>query len=99
MNADWHPEDVKAAIRKTGTTLAALCQAHGLNRASINCMWHRPWPRVQAIVAKHLGLLPQDIWPSRYDPDGEPLRGLHRGRSAKPSRPAPTPHRQKSEAA
>lgn len=96
---DWHPEDLKAAIRKTGTTLTALALAHGLAGSAVRFTLIRPWPRVQAIIARHLGLRPQEIWPSRYDALGRPLRGLHASNSPHRSAGPATPHRQKSEAA
>lgn len=96
---DWHPERVKAAIRMTGTTLTALALDNGLSESAVRRALTQPWPRVQAIIAKHLGLAPQTIWPSRYDPRGKPLPGLHAISARKRSAQAQTPHRQKSEAA
>lgn len=96
---DWHPEDVKAAVRKTGVSLTALAVQHGLSGSAVRLTLRRPWPRVEAIIAKHLGKRPQAIWPSRYDTRGRPLSGLHAADRPHRSRPAPTPHRQKSEAA
>ena len=99
MADDWHPEDIKAAIRKTGVTLAALSRQHGLcpnaARRTLAC----PWPRVQAIIAQHLKTKPQLIWPSRYDRRGRPLAGLRASNTAGVKRPAQPPHRQKLEAA
>lgn len=95
---DWHPEDIKAAVRKTGTTLSALARAGGLSdEAGRRCL-QIPWPRVEALIAQRIGRKPQDIWPSRYEPDGQPKKGLHAGKALR-SATAPTPHRQKSEAA
>lgn len=99
MAEDWHPEDVKAAVRKTGTSLAALSRKHGLSKTAARRALRCPWPRVQAIIAKHLGLKPQAIWPSRYDARGRPLPGLRATDSQHRSGPASTPHRQKHEAA
>jgi Ner family transcriptional regulator len=97
--ADWHPEDVKAAIRKTGTTLAALSRAAGLSAGAGKRCLIVAWPRVEAVIACHLGTVPQSIWPTRYDAFGRPLRGLRAIDSGKPSRPGQSPHRQKLEAA
>jgi Ner family transcriptional regulator len=96
---DWHPEDVKAAVRKSGTSLTALAVAAGLSESAVRRALITPWPRVQALIAKHLGREPQDIWPSRYDARGRPLPGLRSNggpnRSAEPS----LPHRQNRAAA
>ena len=70
---DWHPEDIKAAIRKSGITLNGLSLESGLTASAVRFTLIRPWPRVQAIIAARLGKLPQDIWPSRYDGAGNPL--------------------------
>jgi Ner family transcriptional regulator len=96
---DWHSEDIKAAIRKTGVTLTALSVAAGFSPSAVRTCLLIPIPRVQAAIARHLGKRPQDIWPSRYDAAGRPLKGLHAGVRSNRSAPAPTPHRQKSEAA
>ncbi|MGC5198600.1 helix-turn-helix domain-containing protein [Aphanothece microscopica] len=97
--ADWHAEDVKAAVRKTGVSLTALARQHGLSESAVRMTLRRSWPRVEAIIARHLGKKPQAIWPSRYDARGRPLPGLHAADRQHRSRPAPTPHRQKAEVA
>lgn len=96
---DWHPEDVKAAVRKTGTSLTALALANGLSESAVRRTLICPWPKVQALIARHLRLKPQDIWPSRYDARGRPLPGLRSIDAKHRSAGRPTPHRQKLEAA
>ncbi|MBR0681955.1 transcriptional regulator [Roseomonas eburnea] len=96
---DWHPEDIKAAVRKSGTTMSALSRAAGLSVGAAKRALDVPWPRAEAIIAARLGVEPQDIWPSRYDRNGLPLKGRPVSVTADRSRSAPTPHRQKSEAA
>jgi Ner family transcriptional regulator len=97
--ADWHPEDVKAAIRKTGTTMEALGLSAGFSRVVVGIALRRPMPRIEALIARHLGVAPQTIWPSRYDAEGNPKRGLYAVTHQNRSAAVPTPHRQKSEAA
>ena len=96
---DWHPEDVKAAVRKTGVTLTSLALQHGLSESAVRQTLRRPMPRVEAIIAAHLGIRPQAIWPSRYDRRGRPLSGLYAADKQHPSHQSSIPHRQKSEAA
>lgn len=96
---DWHPEDIKAAVRKTGTTLSALSRAAGLSDGAAKRALETPWPRAEAIIAHCIGRRPQDIWPSRYDRNGAPLKGRPVAAVIIPSAPAAIPHRQKSEAA
>ncbi len=95
---DMHREDIKAAIRKTGITMNELSRRNGYSIVAVRITLRRRWPAVEAIVAKHLGLRPQDIWPSRYDELGEPLRAAHQT-VAETSRGTARPHRQKREAA
>lgn len=73
-SADWHWEDVKAAIRKRGITLADLSQQVGLGRSSVRHIKFQSFPRAQEAVAALLGVPAHHIWPSRYDEHGNPLR-------------------------
>jgi Ner family transcriptional regulator len=99
MPTDWHIEDIKAAIRKTGCTATDLGRRHGLSASAVRRALRCPWPKVQAIIAKHLGVRPQEIWPSRYDTRGRPLRGLRSADKTHRSEGRRTPHRQKEVAA
>ena len=76
--SDWHPADVLAALKKRGLTLAGLSIAHGYHSTAAGKALKRPWPTMEALIAKELGLPPQAIWPSRYD-----SRGVPRGRTRK----------------
>lgn len=71
--ADWHREEVKAAVRKSGITLKALSEKHGYQADACRRATRFPWPAVEKIIADALGLSPQAIWPSRYDAKGHPL--------------------------
>ena len=74
-SSDWHREDIKAAIRKTGATLRSLSQDAGYHHSAGNQTLMRPWPAMQAVIAQRLGLRPQEIWPSRYLQSGDPKPG------------------------
>lgn len=64
---DWHRQDVMAAIRKKGTTLAELGRHHGYESpAALYNVFKMPYPKVERIIATFLELEPQQIWPSRY---------------------------------
>jgi len=78
---DWHRADIIAAVRKTGTDLSKLSIKHGLGRGVLrNCLNH-PYPKYERIIAEHLGITQQTIWPSRYHEDGSPKSGRgERGR-------------------
>jgi Ner family transcriptional regulator len=68
-NPDWHPADIIAALRKQGTTLAAVSRKAGLSSSTLANALTRPWPKGEAI-----GIHPSEIWPSRYyDPHSDCL--------------------------
>lgn len=71
---DWHAEQVKAAVRMQGWTLSSLAEAHGYEASSMYRALKRQWPAVEAIIARFLERHPKDIWPSRYDRSGSPIR-------------------------
>lgn len=72
---DWHPIDVVAAVRKTKTSLQRISRLHGLCSAAVGQALYRPYPKSERIIAEHLGITPQTIWPSRYNLDGSPKSG------------------------
>ena len=71
---DWHAEDIKSAIRKSGQTCEGLAVQSGYERSAVRVALRRSWPKVEQIIARHLRLSPWDIWPSRYDANGRPLK-------------------------
>jgi Ner family transcriptional regulator len=64
--ADWHPADVLAALKKRGKTLSGLSQAHGYHATAAGKALKQPWPALEAHIAAALDLRPEEIWPSRY---------------------------------
>ena len=73
---DWHKADIKAALEKAGFTLRGLARSKGMSPNYFVYCLAVPSPKAQALLAQAIGLPPQDIWPSRYEPDGSPRRGL-----------------------
>lgn len=63
---DWHPADIIAALRKRGTSLAAESRKAGLSSSTLANALTRPWPKGELLIAQAIGVLPQEIWPSRY---------------------------------
>lgn len=63
---DWHPADVIAALKKEGTTLAAVSREAGLASSTLANALVRRWPRGERLIAEALELPPSEIWPSRY---------------------------------
>ncbi len=65
-NQDWHPEDIKAAIRKRGMTTSQLSRCHGLAESTLRNVFRHHWPKGEKIIADFLNMEPSEIWPSRY---------------------------------
>jgi Ner family transcriptional regulator len=63
---DWHRADIKAALEKAGWTLRKLSIKHGYCVFAAAQALHRPWPRMERIIARAIGVRPSEIWPSRY---------------------------------
>ena len=70
MTNDWHQADIIAALRKKGTSLAALSRAAGLSSSTLANALTRPWPKGEYLIAEGVGVHPSVIWPSRYFKDG-----------------------------
>ncbi|HCR2995021.1 TPA: helix-turn-helix domain-containing protein [Serratia marcescens] len=66
MKNDWHQADIVAALRKQGTTMAALSRSVGLSSSTLANVLTRPWPKGEWLIADKLGIHPAEIWPSRY---------------------------------
>ncbi len=79
--ADWHNAQIVARVRMAGTTLRQLSLAAGLQENSLYQALQRPWPKAERIIADAIGIPPHEIWPSRYDASGEPLRNRTRAAS------------------
>jgi Ner family transcriptional regulator len=73
---DWHREDIKAAVRKSGATLRSLSLAAGYDKTAACVALSQPWPALEGVIARHLGVHPMTIWPSRYDTTGNPKAGV-----------------------
>ncbi len=72
---DWHRADIIAAVRKTGTNLQQLSRKFGYCRQVIGSALYHPYPKYERLIAEHLGVTPQVIWPSRYHSDGTSRSG------------------------
>lgn len=72
---DWHAADVVAAVRKTGNSLQRLSRESNLATGTLGQALYRPYPKCECIIANHLQIKPQTIWPSRYNEDGTPKSG------------------------
>lgn len=67
MNQDWHNADIIAALKKKGTTMAAVSRLAGLSSSTLANALTRKWPKGERLIAEAIGVRPEVIWPSRYD--------------------------------
>lgn len=65
-----HREDIKAAVRKTGTTLKEIALKGGLSESACRKALDVPSPRAEALIAAHLKRPLHCLWPDRYDKRG-----------------------------
>ncbi|KHS80346.1 MULTISPECIES: helix-turn-helix domain-containing protein [Pectobacteriaceae] len=63
---DWHPADIIAALKKRGTSLAAVSRNAGLASSTLANALTKHWPKGEKLIAEALGISPAEIWPSRY---------------------------------
>jgi len=67
-----HPEDLKAAIRKSGKTLVGLSVELGYSAPAVGMALSRRWHEVRVGIAKHLGRSLHELWPEDYFTDDTP---------------------------
>ncbi len=65
----WHRQDIMAAVRKGGSTLAGLGRATGLARATMVWALVRPHVRANRAIADFLGVPLNELWPQWFDAD------------------------------
>ena len=65
-----------------GTTMADLARSWGYSDSAIRRALQEPYPKLEALIAKFLGVPPKHLWPERYDAKGNTLHT--RGRRRKP---------------
>lgn len=70
----WHPEDIKASVRKRGMTLTKLATDNGLSESACRASLIRPQPEADRVISKFLGVALHCLWPDRYDEEGGQIR-------------------------
>ena len=63
---DWTKEYIKYRICEMFGSMSAMARCYGLHESVIPRALRVPYPKVDRIIAKGLGVHPADIWPSRY---------------------------------
>ena len=88
-----HREDIKAEIRKRGSTLAEISEKAGLGRRSASYALVVPMPTANRAIAAFLDKPLHELWPRWYDQHGNRIRSRT---PLKRTRNTPRRHRQKS---
>jgi Ner family transcriptional regulator len=69
---------VKYQIHCQGRSMAQVAKDADVDRRTLYQTFLRPYPRMEKIIAKAVGLEPRDLFPERYDADGLPCRRMGR---------------------
>lgn len=70
----WHPEVIKTAVRLRGKTLTSLALDNGLPESTCRVALTRSHPDGDRVISAFLGVPLCELWPSRYDTSGNPVR-------------------------
>lgn len=73
----WHQQDILAAVRKKGATIASLNRDNGFRPSVLRTAFYKRWPKGQRIIAEFLDVPVEELWPHWYGPGGKlkPLQG------------------------
>lgn len=89
---DWHPEDIKAEVRKRKGTLATIARSKGLSDAACRVAFLKPVPAANKAIAEFIGEPVNVLWPQWFDAEGNRKSSTS---SAKDSGERSRGHRQK----
>lgn len=82
-SGDWHPEEIKAAVRIKGGTLTGLARQSGLVENACRVAIDRPHFDGEMAIAEYLSLSPRTIWPSRFRRNGTRIPDVRVSRTRK----------------
>mgnify|MGYP001266302252 CR=1 FL=1 len=77
MARHWHREDIKAEVRKRGSSLFGLARQAGLDPRTMTRSLTTRFPSYHAVIAAYLNVPVHEMWPQWYDRYGN-LRGRTR---------------------
>ncbi|MDE2334264.1 MAG: helix-turn-helix domain-containing protein [Rhodospirillales bacterium] len=76
----WHPEDIKAELRKRFGEMTTLSKSWGYARTAISVALATDRSRVvERRIAEALQVPLHELWPDRWNPDGTSLPRRRRG--------------------
>lgn len=98
-----HRFDIIAALRKRGSSLAAVGRAEGLHRKTMSWALFKPHARANRAIARAIGQPMHVLWPQWFDEHGNlrnsPSARTPRRETAPSRRPESKPAKSKREAA
>jgi Ner family transcriptional regulator len=53
-------------LRLAGSSFARIADELGIARQTVRVAIERPYPKIERIIAKKIGLSPEELWPERY---------------------------------
>jgi len=68
-------EWIRFQLAIAGDTYASLGRRTGISAGAIYLALRKPYPKVEVMLAREMGLEPKDLFPERYTADGLPNRG------------------------
>lgn len=74
-SGDWHRADIKAALEKKGFSIRGFARHHHYSPTAVSQALRKPYPRMEALIAREIGVPATAIWPSRYHANGSPKQG------------------------
>ena len=77
-NRQWDKHEIKAALGRMGKTLASIERENNLNKNDLSVSFNRPFEKADRVLSKALGVPLYEIWPDRYDADGNRIRYIQR---------------------
>lgn len=82
-----HPEDIKCAIYKCGVTLEDLSRLSCVKSVNIRKALRYPRFTGEQVIAQFLNIHPMELWPDRYDENGNPKHPHASANNLKPFTP------------
>lgn len=82
---------IQYQLKLRGYSLAALGREMGVERNTVYTVFRWPYPRMERAIAERLNLRPEQLWPERYTPQGDPARSRGRQKSTHKHDTAPAP--------
>ncbi|EPY01879.1 helix-turn-helix domain-containing protein [Magnetospirillum fulvum] len=89
----WHPEDIKAEIRKRGGTIGRVARAAGLADVSGRVAFLHPVPTANRAIAEFIGVPVNELWPQWFDAKGNRKSSISSNENSPKARRG---HRQKT---